>query len=242
LVDSVASGYDHSCAVTITSDAYCWGNNVLGQLGDGSFIQRVQPTPVFGISPAGTRIAFASQIAAGESHTCVRTPPGTVFCWGDNTSGQVGNANLGTLHPFPSVVPGLGTAVQQLEAGAAFTCALGAAGGVQCWGENMDGQLGDGTTISRFAPAAVSGLSTGVMQIGLGDFHACADASTGLRYCWGDSFFGQLGNGATTMATVPIEVLGPEPLPFSLPAQIVLGLTLALAGALLAHRQVAGAR
>jgi len=242
LVSRVASGYDHTCAVTITSDAFCWGQNNLGQLGDGTFIQRVQPTGVVGLSPSGTRIGFVAQIAAGEFHTCSTTPSGTVFCWGDNMSGQVGNVNLGTLHVFPSIVAGIGSSASQIEAGKDFTCVVDAFGGARCWGENMDGQLGDGTTVSRFSPALVSGFASGVTQIGLGDFHACADTSTGLRYCWGDSFFGQLGNGSLTTATVPIEVLEPEPVPYSLPAQIALGLILAGAGTLLAHRQIAGAR
>ncbi len=129
LVDGLASGYDHTCAVTISSDAYCWGQNNLGQLGDGTFIQRVQPTGVVGLSPSGTRIGFVAQMAAGEFHTCSTTPTGTVFCWGDNLSGQVGNANLGTLHVFPAIVAGIGVAVSQIEAGEAFTCVVDTAGG-----------------------------------------------------------------------------------------------------------------
>jgi alpha-tubulin suppressor-like RCC1 family protein len=238
LIASVASGYDHSCAVTILGDAYCWGNNFFGQLGDGTFVEKLIPVPVDGLTGTGTRIAFADEAAAGEFHTCIRTPSGAAYCWGDNISGQVGNALLGTPHTAPVAVAGLGGPIQRIEAGKAFTCALLNSGGVQCWGENMDGQLGDGSTIDRFSPAGVTGLSTGVSGIGLGDLHACAETTSGFRYCWGDSFYGQLGNGSTTSSPLPIEVLEPEPLPLSLPFQVALGLCLAIGGALLARRQV----
>jgi alpha-tubulin suppressor-like RCC1 family protein len=184
--------------------------------------------------PAGGR----AELAGGLGHTCSLSILGSVECWGDNISGQVGNALLGTPHTAPVAVAGLGGPIQQIEAGKAFTCALLNSGGVQCWGENMDGQLGDGSTIDRFSPAGVTGLSTGVSGIGLGDLHACAETTSGFRYCWGDSFYGQLGNGSTTSSPLPIEVLEPEPLPLSLPFQVALGLCLAIGGALLARRQV----
>ncbi|MCS5637523.1 MAG: RCC1 repeat-containing protein, partial [Myxococcota bacterium] len=171
LIASVASGYDHTCAVTILGDAYCWGNNFFGQLGDGTFVEKLIPVPVDGLTGTGIRIAFADEAAAGEFHSCIRTPAGDAYCWGDNISGQVGNAVLATPHTAPVAVAGLGGPIQQIEAGKAFTCALLSSGGVQCWGENMDGQLGDGSTIDRFSPAGVTGLSIGVTAIGLGDLH-----------------------------------------------------------------------
>ena len=240
LIASVASGYDHTCAVTILGDAYCWGNNFFGQLGDGTFVEKLIPVPVDGLTGTGVRIAFVDEAAAGEFHTCIRTPMGDAYCWGDNISGQVGNAVTGTPHTAPVAVAGLAGSIQQIATGKAFTCALLNSGGIECWGENMDGQLGDGSTIDRFSPAGVTSLSTGVTAIGLGDLHACAQTISGFRYCWGDSFYGQLGNGSTTSSSLPIEVLEPEPLPLSLPFQLVLGLSLAAAGVLFARRQAAG--
>ncbi|HIF99395.1 MAG TPA: hypothetical protein EYQ54_20630, partial [Myxococcales bacterium] len=232
LVAAVATGYDHSCAVTTSADAFCWGNNDFGQLGDGTFIQRLQPTPVTGLSFSGTRIAFVQHIAAGEFHTCIGTPTGEALCWGDNTSGQAGNANLITPATTPDLVVGLAGTVQAIEAGQEFTCALLDSGGVDCWGNNLDGQLGNGSTVNSFLPSGVTGLTTGVASIGLGDLHACADTVSGLRYCWGDSFYGQLGNGSTTTTNIPIEVLESQPPPQAVPlspiAQILLALSLAL--------------
>ena len=103
----------------------------------------------------------------------------------------------------------------------------------------MDGQLGSGSLVNRFIPAPVTGLTSGVVDIGLGDLHACAETAMGVRYCWGDSFYGQLGNGSNTTALFPIEVLEatpPHAVPLSLPAQVVLSLCLALAGIFLLTR------
>ena len=239
LVSNVASGYDHSCAVTTSADAYCWGNNDFGQLGDGTFIQRLQPSPVIGLSFVGTRIDFVDRVAAGEFHTCIRTPTGEALCWGDNFSGQIGNADLINAQTTPVAVVGLAGTIQQIEAGQEFTCALLTSGGVDCWGNNMDGQLGSGSLVNRFIPAPVTGLTSGVVDIGLGDLHACAETAMGVRYCWGDSFYGQLGNGSNTTALFPIEVLEatpPHAVPLSLPAQVVLSLCLALAGIFLLTR------
>jgi len=236
LIVSVASGYDHTCAVTTSADAYCWGNNAFGQLGDGTFVEKLIPSPVDGLTGTSTRIAFVEQAAAGEFHTCIRTPAGDAYCWGDNISGQVGNPLSTDAHTAPLAVAGLTGPIQQIETGKAFTCALLSSGGIECWGENMDGQLGDGSNIDRFSPTGVTGLSAGVTAIGLGDLHTCAQTTSGFRYCWGDAFYGQLGTGSTISTSIPVEVLDPEPLPLSLPFQVVLGLSLAIAGALLARR------
>ena len=243
LVAAVATGYDHSCAVTISADAFCWGNNDFGQLGDGTFIQRLQPTPVTGLSFIGTRIAFVEHIGAGEFHTCIVTPTGEAVCWGDNTSGQTGNADLISPTTTPTFVIGLAGSVQTIEAGQEFTCALMDSGGVDCWGNNLDGHLGNGSTVNSFLPSGVTGLSTGVASIGLGDLHACAETLTGLRYCWGDSFYGQLGNGSNTTTTVPIEVLESQPPPLAVPispiAQALLALSLAIGGLIVTHKRLA---
>ena len=236
LVASVASGYDHSCAVTLSGDAFCWGSNSSGQLGDGTLTQRLSPSPVVGLTNLGPRVAFADRIAAGLDHTCALSTTGTVLCWGGNTSGQVGDSVLTAVHTSPLSVGGITGAVQDLQAGASFNCVLLDPGGIQCWGENIDGQLGDGSTVSRFSPAFVTNMATGVLNLGLGDYHACSETSAGLRFCWGDCFYGQLGNGSNTSAVIPIEVLGPEPLPLSFATQLLLGLALALSGGLIAHR------
>jgi alpha-tubulin suppressor-like RCC1 family protein len=97
----------------------------------------------------------------------------------------------------------------QISAGAFHTCALTTAGGVQCWGDNSSGELGDGTTIGSDGPVSVKGLSTGVTAVAAGDFGSCALTTAGAVKCWGDDSFGELGNGKTgTENDKPVQVKG----------------------------------
>ncbi|MBY6242726.1 chromosome condensation regulator RCC1 [Methylosinus sp. Sm6] len=114
-----------------------------------------------------------------------------------------GSASLGSA-TLSSVGTGLGT----LAAGERHICALTSTGGVSCWGSNSDGQLGDGTSVGRLAPVAVSGLSSGVVAITAGDFHTCALTHAGAAKCWGSNFFLQLGDASGLDRRTPTSVVG----------------------------------
>ena len=142
----VAPGEMHTCALTTSGAAYCWGANGSGQLGDGS--KRPRPTPV----RVQTTVSF-DIIVVGAVHTCGRTDRRATYCWGDNTHGELGD-NGRASRERPVEVSG-GEVFMTLAAGAHHTCGLTARSQAFCWGSNEQGQLGDGTKQPRRYPYAV---------------------------------------------------------------------------------------
>jgi alpha-tubulin suppressor-like RCC1 family protein len=146
-------------------------------------------------------------LAAGASHTCELTLAGGVYCWGSNGDGQLGNGTT-TNSEVPLAVNGLSSGVAVVAAGGFHSCARLGGGGVQCWGNNLYGQLGDGTTAPSSVPVEVNGLASGVASIAAGDYHTCALTQAGGVLCWGSNGDGQLGDGTTTSSPVPVPVSG----------------------------------
>ncbi len=200
-VTAIAAGTFHTCALTLGGGVKCWGNNSFGQLGDTSTTSRLTAVNVSGLSSGVTAIS------AGARHTCALTTGGAVKCWGDNLSGQLGDgSNTNRLAAVD--VSGLGSGFTALATGEAHTCALTVGGGVKCWGDNVNGQLGDGSTAQRLVAVDVSALSGGVSAIAAGVAHTCAVMMGGGVSCWGTNAFGQLGNGDNTQRLTPINVSG----------------------------------
>ena len=199
-VVAIAGGY-HTCALTNAGGVQCWGSNGSGQLGDNTTVNKLTPVPVAGLSSG------VVAVAAGYEHSCALTSAGGVQCWGGNDSGQLGdNTTVDRLTPV--AVNGLSSGVVAVAAGGYHTCALTTAGGVQCWGYNYKGQLGDNTTVDKLTPVAVSGLSSGVMAIAVGDYHSCALTAAGGVQCWGYNYHGQLGDNTTVNKLTPVAVSG----------------------------------
>jgi CSLREA domain-containing protein len=203
-VAQVAGGFHHTCALTTGGGAKCWGDNGSGQLGDGSTSRRLTAVDVSGLSSGVAAIAAGT---VAES-TCALTTGGGVKCWGANGSGQLGDGST-TQRLTPVDVSGLSGGVVAISAGTDHACALLATGGVRCWGNNGDGELGDGTTTQRLTPVAVFGLSSGVAAITAGNNFTCALMVAGGVKCWGSDGSGQLGNGpTTTQQPTPVDVTG----------------------------------
>lgn len=156
-------------------------------------------------TPATLRDRVVEQVVAGGYHTCARVVGGDVWCWGDNSAGQLGDGT-NTSSNRAVRVAGLG-GVTDLSAGFAFTCATTAAGPSYCWGDNAEGQLGDGTRRNRNTPTEVSGLPQAV-QIAAGTGHACAVTAAGAAMCWGRNGNGELGDGTRRNRTSPVQVGG----------------------------------
>jgi alpha-tubulin suppressor-like RCC1 family protein len=204
-VQALAAGGSHTCALTTGGGVKCWGNNEYGQLGDGTTSDRRTPVDVVGLASG------VQAIAAGGSHTCALTTGGGVKCWGRNNYGQLGDGTT-TRRWTPVDVVGLASGVQAIAAGTSHTCALTTGGGVECWGDNYSGQLGDGATTDRRTPVDVVGLASGVQAIAAGGSHTCALTSNGRAKCWGWDGEGQLGIGTVAYRATPVDVVESAPL------------------------------
>ena len=204
---NIATGFVHTCALTTAAGVKCWGSNINGELGDGNGgdSDAFGPTPV---DVVGMTDGVAA-IAAGNWHSCVVTTEGGVKCWGDNFNGQLGAGCSGT--GCGSIVPvdvmGLVDSATNIGAGFRHTCALIEDGGVECWGLNASGQLGDATSTNHLSPMAVVELGSTAAAISAGDYHTCALTAAGTVKCWGANFAGQLGDGTTTDSATPVDVI-----------------------------------
>ncbi|MBV8983717.1 MAG: Ig-like domain repeat protein [Acidimicrobiia bacterium] len=203
-ISALSAGGSHTCALTNAGGVLCWGDNSSGQIGYGAGGNPLTPAWVSGLDSG------VAAVSAGDQHTCALTNGGGVLCWGSNEFGQVGPGAPPGGALAPVAVTGLDSGVAAVSAGGVHTCALTTGGEVFCWGENQYGQLGDGTTVSRSTPAAVSGLGGQVVAISAGELDTCALINSGAVRCWGDNENGQLGNGTSTSSSTPVDVTGLE--------------------------------
>ncbi|MCP4708554.1 MAG: hypothetical protein GY869_08020, partial [Planctomycetes bacterium] len=205
-VTALAAGDFHTCVLTGGGGVGSGGGRARGQLCEGADTSRHTPVAVSGLSSGVTALAV------GLGHTCAVTGGGGVKCWGQNSSGQLGDGTT-TDHLTPVDVSGLSSGVTALAALRRHTCAVTGGGGVKCWGYNNRGQLGDGTTTDRPTPVAVIGLSSGVTALAVGGHHTCAVTGGGDVKCWGYNRYGQLGDGTITNRYTPVDVVGFEGTP-----------------------------
>lgn len=184
---SVTAGASFSCAITQpTSRVFCWG--LLG--GTTSSI------PVEKVNSAMQPWASLGQ-STTASHVCATTSTNAALCWGDNTSGQLGNGSGGA--GFKSSAPvGVLTSVSFVTtaAGDLHSCALSLAGDAYCWGEDINGELGNGSQVQKLTPVQVLASGTKFSKISVGSAYSCAIESSGNDIdCWGANSWGQLGIG-----------------------------------------------
>ena len=266
-IKQISAGAGHTCVIASNDLAYCWGNNGVGQLGDGTTNYSSTPVAVSqGIIPTGATIKQISasfdytcaiagddwaycwgsdvlgsvvvsaapmavgqgaipnsigikSISTGGVHACIIASNDLAYCWGDNQSGQLGNNTFNDANVPVAVTGALsGVAVKQITTNFDFsgdtnsTCVIAVAGQAYCWGSNGYGQLGLGTVgASQPTPQAVTGVLSGVVtkQISAGFLSVCAIADNNSQvYCWGNNWFGQLGDGTFDDSPIPVAVAG----------------------------------
>ena len=210
---AVTAGNNHVCVLHETSEVSCWGSNTVGELGTGGHIaddHTATPLKVDGISGV-------TDISAGALHTCVISDGGSVTCWGWGQQGQLGDGHAADssdsytpVAVFGTITPPASDSPVDIAAGIRHTCMLYERGDIWCWGENENGQLGDGefgTNVYSTIPVKVRGINDAV-AIAAGWEHTCAVHATGEVSCWGDDSHGELGNGETAdFVARPVKVV-----------------------------------
>jgi alpha-tubulin suppressor-like RCC1 family protein len=194
----VSGGWTHTCAVRLGGTLWCWGNNSLGQLGNGTLQNSDSPVQI------GAAVPPWWHVSVGLQHSCATRFDFTLWCWGRNDFGQLGDGtNIDRSAP---VQVGVGTNWVSVDAGNLHTCAQRIDGTLWCWGYNDAGELGDGTSTSRSSPTQVGALADWT-QLSAGAEHTCALRANRTLWCWGANWHGAFGNGATnSVSLVPQQV------------------------------------
>ena len=211
---SVVAGWASTCVILDNGSGMCWGNNDYGHIGDGTYNDRNEPTPI-SVLPANSSLV-AMDLGAG--HACGILDDGSVHCWGNNTfsdgesEGRLGDgSNTSSRFPRSVSLPTGRTAIS-IDAGTDHTCAILDDGNMSCWGANSFGQLGTGDTTASSTPVGVTFLNPGgittlyPVSVSSSQYHTCAVLNDGSVQCWGDNAYGQLGDGTTTPRSSPVGV------------------------------------
>lgn len=203
-VQSVDGKYFTFCATLTTGEAKCWGGNFFGMAATGD--TTASSTPRSMLTAPSTPVTGVSDIEMSDFHSCV-VASGAAMCSGRNTFGALGDGTI-TNSSYLVQVSGLTSGVSKVATGYnSFSCAVLTDGTGRCWGNDSNGQLGNGAGTTSSTPTVVSGLSGAIDIVG-GDDFMCALKSDGTVACWGRNFYGQLGDGTTTTSQTPVTVTG----------------------------------
>jgi len=207
-VRSFATAGDHLCVARKDGALWCWGDNNLGGVGDGTAFDRQAPSLVTALGPKVT------SVSDGWAYGCAVTSDHALWCWGDLSYGKLGTGTTGVTcradqsvynagapcEPSPVHVAALDKGVLQVSTGFWHTCAIQSDHTLWCWGEGTDGDLGVGTMTEADTPVQVTALGTSVAEVRVGSRHTCARKLDGTLWCWGQTDFGALGLGTTAGA------------------------------------------
>ncbi|MEL0332101.1 MAG: ELWxxDGT repeat protein, partial [Candidatus Poseidoniales archaeon] len=196
---SISVGNMNVCTILNNGSLYCWGDDSYGQLARGSVTGSDSWDPLYVDFGTGVTV---SEVDVGSQHLCAIVDNGSLYCWGRNIYGQLGNGSGGSSNPStgtPSWVDlGTGRTAVAVSAGSAITCAIVDNGSLYCWGTNSYGEVGIGTTGGTpYTPQWVDlGVGRTAVAVSTGTTHTCATLDNGSISCWGSDYSGALGNGA----------------------------------------------
>ena len=204
---TVSAGDRNTCAIRPTRRLYCWGDDAYGQIGDGGMMDtdRLAPTQVSGGHTDWTAVQ------TGGGHTCGRRANGRLYCWGNDSFGELGDNSAEQNRPSPVPVAGGATNWTSITVGEDHACGRRTTGRIYCWGGDSYGTLGDGAGDSTSGtPRLVAGGFTDWTAIDGGGYTTCGRRSNARLYCWGGDYDGALGNGGAMHADrfTPTSVAG----------------------------------
>ncbi len=202
--DVALGSYGHSCALKTDGSLWCWGRNDRGQLGDGTTFAKSSPVKV-------AALANIVKVALGEGHSCALRTDGSLWCWGGNEDGEIGDGTVVDKHT-PAQVTALGSEVVDLAVGDGSSFARKKDGSFWAWGLSATGQLGLGTACPAelwpcvMSPVEVTTLGNDVVELALGGTHGCARRKEASVSCWGDNYWGAVGDGTVVDKIAPVAV------------------------------------
>ena len=209
-VVDICAESDNTCALMEDGVVKCWGDNLYGQLGNGSMGGGYAYTPSDVIGLGGKAV----QVECGRRYACALLEDGRVMCWGDGGSGQLGNGVdldlcvdwYSCIQPEPAEVVGLGEEIDFLATGLNETCSAKAQGELYCWGHGLVLGGSGPDPLSSSIPIHIASFSSDVTQIEMNS-HSCVRTEEGSIFCWGSNSHGEVGNGEVEYAQWdPVEI------------------------------------
>ena len=220
----ISSGFSHTCALKSSGEGFCWGRGQKGRLGNDGIADKSYPVSVVDGDGSTTPLSGIVQISSGGAHTCAVMVDGGVKCWGNGQYGQLGNDATGDNDAPVAVVDGDGSStllsgIVEVTSAHKHSCGLKSNGEIYCWGEGVNGKLGndatdnkdhpvkvyvhDGSATDTFTPGTVARIPN---VLSAGGSHTCAMIDDGTLKCWGKGANGRLGNNATADTDAPDTV------------------------------------
>lgn len=224
-VKDISAGNGFTCAIAgqagnvLSDNVYCWGTGLYGELGDGLGASSLVPVKVANGSGTALYGLVAKSLSASYSHACVVaglpnvTTSDNAYCWGYNSTYQIGDDSSLANHLVPYKVNFGSLTVKSISAGTGHTCAIASDNKAYCWGSGLDGRLGTGDTDARYTPVVVNNGQL-FKSISAGGAHTCAVSMDNKPFCWGENYRSQLGNSPLDSSSTSIL---PQDLPPIIP-------------------------